>query len=164
LLLGFSKGRVRIEAEDPLKVDNEFLFSIERREKLKVLVLDGGQPKQSLYLRQAFTSTAELPYEVSIVAASAITPEEVAKHEVVIINDLPRLPNSVRQKLDELRKTGQGQLVILGENAEISWWNAYAKTPVKPVQRIFVPKDRGRPSVSMTTYDQNHSIFKPFKT
>jgi hypothetical protein len=164
LLLGFSKGRVRIEAEDPLKVDNEFLFSIERREKLKVLVVDAGKPKQSLYLRQAFTSTAELPYEVSIVAASAITPEEVAKHEVVIINDVPRLPDSVRQKLDELRKTGQGQLVILGENAEISWWNAYAKLPVKPVQRIFVPKDRGRPSVSMTTYDQNHSIFKPFKT
>jgi hypothetical protein len=34
LRLGFLKGRIRIEADDPLKVDNEFLFSIERREKL----------------------------------------------------------------------------------------------------------------------------------
>ena len=164
LPLGFSKGRVRIDAQDPLKVDNEFLFVIERREKLKVLVVDAGKPKQSLYLRQAYTSTAELPFEVTIVTGSAVTPEEVGKHEVVIINDVPRLPDKVREKMDELRKTGQGQLIILGENAEIAWWNSYAKLPVKAIQRIFVPKDRGRPSVSLTTYDQNHSIFKPFKT
>ncbi|PYS39297.1 MAG: hypothetical protein DMG14_14510 [Acidobacteria bacterium] len=164
LPLGFSKGRVRIDAQDPLKVDNEFLFVIERREKLKVLVVDAGKPKQSLYLRQAYTSTAELPFEVTIVTGSAVTPEEVGKHEVVIINDVPRLPDKVREKMDELRKTGQGQLIILGENAEIAWWNTYAKLPVKAIQRIFVPKDRGRPSVSLTTYDQNHSIFKPFKT
>src|SRR5438093_7133450 len=83
LPLGFSKGRVRIDAQDPLKVDNEFLFVIERREKLKVLVVDAGKPKQSLYLRQAYTSTAELPFEVTIVTGSAVTPEEVGKHEVV---------------------------------------------------------------------------------
>ena len=101
---------------------------------------------------------------MTIVTGSAVTPEEVGKHEVVIINDVPRLPDKVREKMDELRKTGQGQLIILGENAEIAWWNTYAKLPVKAIQRIFVPKDRGRPSVSLTTYDQNHSIFKPFKT
>jgi len=164
LPLGFLKGRVRIQADDPLKVDNDFLFVIERREKLKVLVVDAGKPKQSLYLRQAYTSTAELPFEVTTTTASAVSPEEVAKYEVVIINDVPRLPDKVRDKMDELRKTGQGQLIILAENAEISWWNDYAKLPVKVTQRIFVPKDRGRPAVALTTYDQNHTIFKPFKT
>jgi hypothetical protein len=164
LQLGFSRGRVKIEAEDPLMVDNEFLFSIERREKLNVLIVDAGKPKQSLYLRQAYTSTTDLPFEVTTVTASSLTPDEIAKHEVVVINDVPRLPDRVREKMDELRKTGKGQLVILGENAEIDWWNNYAKLPVKATQRIFVPKDRGKPSVSLTTYDQNHSIFKPFKT
>ena len=164
LPLGFLKGRVRIEADDPLKVDNEFLFVIERREKLKVLVVDSGKPKQSLYLRQAYTSTAELPFEVTVTTSSNVTPEEVGKYEVVIINDVPRLPEKVLSKMDELRKTGQGQLIILAENAEISSWNSYAKLPVKAVQRIFVPKDRGKPAVALTTYDQNHSIFKPFKT
>jgi hypothetical protein len=164
LQLGFSKGRVRIESDDPLKVDNEFLFVIERREKLNVLVVDAGKPKQSLYLRQAYTSTAELPFEVTTITNSAVTPEEIAKHEVVIVNDVPRLPDKVTQKMDELRKTGQGQLIILGENSDVGWWNNYAKLPVKPLSWIFVPKARGRPSVSMTTYDQNHSIFKPFKT
>src|SRR5215470_5236541 len=163
LRLGFLKGRVRIEADDPLKVDNEFLFSIERREKLNVLVVDAGKAKQSLYLKQAYTSTAELPFEITTVAATAITPEEVAKHEVVIINDVPRLPDKVRDKMDELRKTGQGQLVIMGPNADISWWSGYAKLPVKPTQRIFVARDRGRPFMALTTYDRNHPIFKPFE-
>src|SRR5262245_10020704 len=164
LPLGFSKGRVRIEAPDPLMVDNDFLFAIERREKLNVLIVDAGKAKQSLYLRQAYTSTPDLPFEVTTMVASAVTAEQLAKHEIVIINDVPRLSDSVRDKMDELRKTGQGQLIILGENSEISWWSNYAKLPVKPVQRIFVPKDRGRPSVSLTTYDQNHTIFRPFKT
>jgi hypothetical protein len=163
LPLGFSKGRIRIEAPDPLKVDNDFLFAIERREKLNVLVIDTGRAAQSLYLRQAYTSTADLPFEVTLVPASAITPEEVAmRHEAVIVNDVPRLPDRVRDKMDELRKTGQGQLIILGENADIGWWNSYAKLPVKLSQKIFVGKDRGRSSVSMVTYDQNHPVFKPF--
>src|SRR5215510_5002073 len=164
LPLGFLKGRVRIESDDPLKIDNDFLFVIERREKLKVLVVDAGKPKQSLYLRQAYTSTAELPFEVTAMTASAVTPEDIGKHEVVIINDVPRLPDKVPAKMDELRKTGQGQLIILGENADIGWWNGYAKLPVKVTQWILVTKDRGRPSVALTTYDRNHTIFKPFKT
>jgi hypothetical protein len=162
LQLGFSKGRVSIKTDDPLTVDNDFLFAIERREKLNLLVIDAGKPKQSLYLRQAYTSTADLPFEVNIIPASSITAEEVAKHEVVIVNDVPRLPEKVTGKMDELRKTGQGQLIILGENSETGWWNSYAKLPVKATGRIFVPKDRGRPSVSLVSYDQNHAIFKPF--
>jgi hypothetical protein len=164
LPIGFSKGRVRVEGADPLMVDNDFLFVIERREKLNVLVVDSGKPKQSVYLRQAYTSTTELPFEVTTIPATSVTPDEIAKHEVVIINDVQRLPDKVLPKMDELRKTGQGQLIILAENADLNWWNTYAKLPVKATQRIYTAKDRGRSSVSLTTYDQNHAIFKPFKT
>src|SRR5215467_2113385 len=163
LQLGFSKGRIHIDSNDPLKVDNDFLFSLQRREKLKLLIVDTGKAKQSLYLRQAYTASADLPFDVTMVPVSSVTPDEFAKYEVVIINDVPRLPDKAREKLDDLRKSGQGQLVILGENSEAGWWNDYAKLPVKAEQRIFVNKDRGRPSVSMTTYDRNHVIFKPFE-
>src|SRR2546428_4662149 len=121
LQLGFSKGRVHIDSKDPLKVDDDFLFSLERREKLRVLIVDAGKTKQSLYLRQAFTSSPDLPFEVAVVPVSSLTPEEVAKHEVVVINDVPRLPDKVRDRLDELRKTGQGQLTHLGGNAQPVW-------------------------------------------
>jgi len=163
LQLGFSEGRIHIDPNDPLKVDDDFLFSLQRREKLKLLIVDTGKPKQSLYLRQAYTSSPDLPFDVTIVPFSSITPEELAKYEVVVINDVPRLPDKAREKLDDLRRSGQGQLVILAENGESGWWNGYAKLPVKVEQRIFVSKDRGKPSVSMTTYDRNHVIFKPFE-
>src|SRR5437867_3629479 len=137
LQLGFSKGRIHIDPNDPLKVDDDFLFSLQRREKLKLLIVDTGKAKQSQYLRQAYTSSPDLPFEVSVLPASALTPEEASNHEVVVINDVPRLPDKVRDRLDDLRKTGQGQLIILGENADAGWWNSYAKFPVKAGQRIF---------------------------
>ena len=164
LPIGFSKGRVRIEADDPLKLDNDFLFALDRREKLSVLVVDAGRARQSFFLRQAYTSSPDLPYAVTVTQLQGVTPEELSKHDVVVLNDVPRLSDSLRNRLDELRKTGQGQLVILGENADTGWWNSYAKLPVKTTQKIFVAKDRGRPSVALTTYDHNHSIFKPFET
>ena len=163
LPLGFSKGRVTVEAKDPLPLDNDFLFALERREKLNVLVVDSGRAKQSLYLRQAYTSAPELPYEVTIMPASAVSPEEIAKHEVLVINDAARLQDKVRERMDDMRKAGQGQIVILGKNSDAGWWNGYAKLPVKVGKQIFVAKDRGRPSVSLTTYDRNHSIFLPFE-
>src|SRR5439155_13162609 len=103
LQLGFSNGRVHIDSNDPLKVDDDFLFALERREKLKLLIVDAGKAKQSLYLRQAYTSSPDLPFEVSVLPASAVTPEEVTNHEVVVINDVPRLPDKVRDRVDDLR-------------------------------------------------------------
>jgi hypothetical protein len=117
-----------------------------------------------LYLRQAYTSTPDLPYDVVVMQAPSVTPEELAKHQVVVINDVPRLPDKVRERMDELRKTGQGQLIILGPNTDTGWWNGYAKFPGKITQKMFVSKDRGRPSVSLTSIlDRNHPIFKPFE-
>jgi hypothetical protein len=164
LPLGTSKGRVRIEGEDPLKLDNDFLFSLERREKLSVLVVDNGRARQSFFLRQAYTSSEDLPYAVTVIPLPKATPDEIAKYDVVVINDVPRISGALQNRLDELRKTGQGQLIILGDGADIGAWQSYAKLPVKVNQKIYVSKDRGRSSVSLTTYDRTHTIFKPFET
>src|SRR2546430_2109486 len=79
LQLGFSKGRIHIDPNDPLKVDDDFICSPQRQEKLKLLIVDTGKPKQSLYLRQAYTSSPDLPFDVTIVPVSSITPVELAK-------------------------------------------------------------------------------------
>src|SRR5262249_13824760 len=87
--------------------------------------------------------------------------EQLGAEQVVIINDAPRLPDRVRDRLAELRKGGQGQLVILGENADLSWWSSFPGIPAKPNQKVFVQKDRGKPYYSVTTVNRNHAIFKP---
>lgn len=163
LPLGFSKGRVNIEAEDPLNVDHEFLFTINRREKLKVLVVDDGHPRQSYFLRQIFTASPDLPYELLGISASSLTPEQIGNHDVVVIDDVSRLSDAVRNRMNDMRKAGQGQIVILGPNSDLSWWSADPKFPVIATQKIFVGKDRGKPSYAITTYDRNHPIFKAFE-
>jgi hypothetical protein len=163
LPLGYSRGRVRIEAKDPLEVDNDFLFALNRLEKLKLLVVDTGKARQSLYLKQVFSSTIDLPFEMKTIPLEQLTAAEAGNHNVIVFNDVPRLPDAVRDRLNELRKGGQGQIVILGTNTDVGWWNAYTSFPMKLTQKIFVNKDRGKFSYAMTTYDHNHPIFKSFE-
>jgi hypothetical protein len=164
LPLGFVKGKIRITADDPLPQDNEFLFTVQRREKLNVVILDGGRPRQSFHLKAAFTAAPELPFNVNVGNASAVTPEELGSQDIVIFNDVAPLADAVRNKMVDARKSGQGQFVILGANADLNWWGAIPGFPAKPIRKIDVPKDRGKSAVYLTSYDRNHGIFKPFQT
>lgn len=164
LPLGVAKGKVRIESDDPLPVDNEFLFTIDRREKLSILVVDAGRPRQSLFLQAAFTASPGLPFNVKVASAQAVTPDDLKGQDVLILNDVPRVSDPVRNQMIQLRKAGQGQIVILGQNAELGWWGSLDGFPVKPLQKIEVAKDRGKPSVFLTTFDRNHGIFKPLQS
>jgi hypothetical protein len=164
LPIGATKGKLKIEATDPLAVDNEFLFSMVRLEKLKVLIVDAGRPRQSFYLKSAFASSTELPMEVTVANADTIRAEDLPKYSIVLVNDVPTLSDSVRDRMTELRKSGQqGQFVILGEYADLTWWGNYAALPVKPDQKITATRNLGKPSVVMTSFDRNHGIFKKFQ-
>ncbi len=163
LPLGFSRGRVRIEADDPLVIDNEFLFAIQRREKLRLLIVDAGRSRQSFFLEQALTSAPDLPFAVTTKRVNNVNAGELADYEVVILNDVPRLSDALKARLDELRTGGQGQLVFVADNAELDWWNGVEDLPVTLIEKVFVQSDRGQPSYSLTSYDRNHEIFVPLE-
>lgn len=154
---------MRVEAKDPLDVDNDFIFALNRLEKLKLLIVESGKAKQSIYLKQVFSSTMDLPFDMKTIPVDQLTAAELGSHNVVVINDIPRLPDALRDRMNELRKGGQGQIVILGTSADVGWWNGYTNFPLKITQRIYVNKDRGKFSYSMTSYDRNHPIFKSFE-
>ena len=163
LALGFAKGKIKIMADDPLPQDNEFVFGIERREKLNVLILDAGRPKQSFHLKAALTAGEDLPFGVKVGNASAVTIEELGSQDIVIFNDVPRLSDAVRSRMIDARKSGQGQLVVLGREADLKWWEAVDGFPAKPVRKVDVSTERGKTVVYLTSYDKNHGIFKPFQ-
>jgi hypothetical protein len=58
-------------------------------------------------------------------------------------------PSFVR--MVEARKTGQGQFVVMGANAELGWWGAMDGFPAKPVQKIDVSRDRNKSSIYLTS-------------
>jgi len=163
LPLGFAKGKVRIISDDPLPQDNEFLFTIERREKLNVLILDSGRPKQSFHLKAAFTAAPDLPFNVKVESGSTVTLDEIGSPDILILNDVGRLSDAARDRMIQARKTGQGQFVILGANADLGWWGGIEGFPAKPVQKVNVSRDRNKTSIYLTSYNKNHGIFKPFQ-
>ena len=164
LPMGYSRGRVEIEDPDQLASDNAFRFVILRRDRLRVLIADAGRSEQSFFLEQAFNSAPDLPFEIEIRQANSVTPAELENFEVIIINDVPELSDAVTDKLDELRRTeGQGQLVFLGENANVDWWNTYAAMPVTLGPKIFVESDRDQPFYSLTDYERSHDVFSPLE-
>ena len=163
LPLGYSKGRVRIDQKDPLDVDNEFLFSLNRREKLKLLVVDSGKTNQSLYLRQVYSSSVELSFDMKRDFCRQFVSGRARKPGCYRYQRCPTPDDRIRDRMNELRKSGQGQIVILGANADLGWWNGVTNLPVKLTQKIYVDKDRGKYAYSLTTYDRNHAIFKSFE-
>ena len=163
LPIGYSRGRVQIEDEDQLATDNEFRFVILRRDRLRVLIADAGRDEQSFFLEQAFSSAPDLPFEIEIRQANNVSPAELEDFEVVILNDVPQLTDAVRDKLDELRTMGQGQLVFLGENANVDWWNTYGAMPVRLGAKVFVEADRDQAFYSLTNYERSHDVFSPLE-
>jgi len=164
LALGFAKGKIKIVADDPLPQDNEFLFGIERREKLNVLILDSGRPRQSFHLKAAFTAAPDLPFNVKVANASVVSPEDLGSQDIVIFNDVQRLTDPVRDRAVQMRKSGrQGQLVILGNSSDLRWWESVSGFPAKPLRSVNVASERGKTVVYLTSYDRNHGIFKRFQ-
>jgi hypothetical protein len=163
LPMGYSRGRVRIEDSDELEADNEFLFVILRRDRLRVLIADAGRARQSFFLEQAFSAAPDLPFAVEVRRTSDLNAADLEDFEVVILNDVPRLTDEVADKLDEMRGMGQGLLVFLGENADVNWWNTVASLPVRLGDKVFVESDRNQAFYSLTSYEGSHDIFSPLE-
>ena len=164
LPLGYAQGRVTIEDEDPLMIDNEFIFVIHRRDRLELLIVDSGQARQSMFLENVFEASPELPFIVQRVTADRLTESMLDAAEVVILNDVRRLPSdALKNKLNERRAEGQGQLVIFGSNTDVDWWNTFQEIPVRLLSKVFVLRDRDEPYYSLTTYQRSHELFSAFE-
>lgn len=164
LPMGFAEGRVVIEDADQLMADNEWNFVIQRRDRMDLLLLDSGSRNQSLFLETAFRSDENFPFVVERARADQVSPTRTEQAKVVVINDVARLSDALRTALNRGREAGQGQLVILAENAESSWWNTFEELPARMGQKVFVQRDRDQPFYSLTRWDRGHEIFSALES
>lgn len=164
LPMGYAEGRVVIEDEDALMADNAWSFVIQRRDRMDLLLVDAGTRDQSLFLQTAFGSDPNFPFTVERVRYDAVSAARIAQARVVVINDVPRLSDALRNALNEARAGGQGQLVILAANAETSWWNSFEQLPVTLGNKVFVQRDRNQPFYSLTRWDRGHEVFSALES
>jgi hypothetical protein len=114
-------------------------------------------------LKTAFTATPDLPFSVKGGNANAVTVEEFGSQDIVVFNDVNRLSDAVRDRMVQARKSGQGQFVIMGPNADLAFWGSVEGFPAKPIRKVKVSTERGRTVALLTSYDRNHGIFTPFQ-
>jgi hypothetical protein len=127
-------GALRVSAHlgaDPLELDNARYAVAEVRERVSVLCADGdpsGEPFEGAAdFVVAALSTGEFdPGEESLAVRSvpwlALPSENIADHDVVILVDVPDVPEAQVEALHDLVRGG-GLIVFVGDNTKPHAWN-----------------------------------------
>ena len=159
----FARGVVRA-GSDLLPQDNTFYFVLTPSRPVSVLVVgsregNGEREDPSLYLSKALGIGSTPAFQLDLTTAARLTPANVTKHAVVILNDTPFPPAAASGVLARFVEQGGGLFVILGEHSTWSSGDAplLPGTLGAPVDR---PEGRGG---SFGFLDYSHPVFEIFK-
>ncbi|MEO8615970.1 MAG: PA14 domain-containing protein [Luteolibacter sp.] len=130
----------RIDAKDDLVSDNRLERVVMVRGNLPVLLVDGN-PAGSFFERAAGYSALALAPSIGlingnptagkflmapqVVTAPALREQDLDNAAVIILADVPRLPEDIANKLAGRIAEGAGLLVIAGPRAEAAFYNAW---------------------------------------
>lgn len=130
----------RIDTKDDLAADDRLDHAVTVRGKLPVLLVDGN-PAGSFFERAAGYSALALAPSSSliggrsagndflmdprVVSAAALTEEDLAASSVVILADVPRIPERLANKLSDKIAAGAGLIILAGPRAESSFYNTW---------------------------------------
>ncbi len=148
-------------------------FVLDPQDRVKVLIVD-GDPKTSLvqsetfFLSRSLNPTGEL--DSSLFLPTVIIPERLKSvslksYQVLILCNLPTVPEEVLPRLTEYLRQGGGLLIFLGDRVDIDTYNRklfQSNTPILPTQlearRVLTPA-KGE---SLAKVDTSHAILKGF--
>ena len=130
----------RIDVNDDLASDNRLERVVTVRGKLPVLLVDGN-PAGSFFERAAgYSALALAPstgliggkragerflMDPRVVSATALREEDLEGAAVIVLADVPRLPERIAGRLAEKIAMGAGLLVIAGPRADATFYNTW---------------------------------------
>jgi hypothetical protein len=120
---GWHWAKLQLDATDALDADNDTIGAIKVWEKLPVLVVDGQLTNLGGFASSDFLLAALRPGGPSLVVPKVISAADVGAsnlddYAVVILNDVPRLPVGVAERLANYAQAGHGVWVILGRRTD----------------------------------------------
>lgn len=152
------RASVRL-SDDALLRDNVFHFVVSPEKPIRVLVAErpGAQRNSSLYLMRALAVSETPKIEVTSRQADSLAAEDLARANVVMLNDAPIAQNT-GDRLKAFVEGGGGVFVALGERGS---WPASADilpgVPGPPVDRT-----RG-PAARLGALEYGHPLFEVFR-
>ncbi len=158
---GVALGKLSLDVGDDLPADNTWYFTIEKATPFEVVLLDDSrEADDSLFFRQAMASGENLPFQVKRVP---VLPDlDPAKMPVVVLSDLPSLPDAAR--LEQFVSAGGGLIVTLGSGVRPENYAAAASDllPAKPITKHYGIAG-GSQFVTLGTISEQNPIFEGFK-
>jgi hypothetical protein len=107
-------------SDEGLTYDNELYFSISEPKKINVLSI--GTAEKSSFLSKIYRSTE---FNYSNVELNALNYNQLEKQDVIIVNELSKIPQALQTTLTDFAKK-DGNLIVIpssdGDNLELSNW------------------------------------------
>lgn len=141
-------GEIKIQNNDTFLFDNNFFFSINYDEKIKVLNIG----KTSNDYPNIFT---EEEFIFSQVSDAKINYNAIPKQQLIILNELEVIPPSLTKSIEDFVKKGGALVVIPNRQADLNSYNNFFRN-----MRLGTISKSQRDSLKITTIHYDHPLFK----
>ncbi len=171
---GAFNGEVRLEP-DELGADNSRYFTVDVRDRLPVLLVN-GDPSQVPYLNETFYVDLALrapaglggdeqtlsPIQTHVVTAGEFLQQRPEDYGCVMLVNVPRLPGLWAERLLRYVEGGGGLIIFLGDRVDPASYNA-ALSPtggqaLLPAE-LAEPRDAPESGSAMRLVSRSHPIF-----
>jgi Aerotolerance regulator N-terminal/von Willebrand factor type A domain len=115
---GFSRCEVKIDSADALPEDDTSLFTVERTDPERVLLVhESGDRRSPLYFNAALEAAAQSAFKLQTVAVDQLNGLAPSNFGFVVLSDVASLPSAFESDLDRYVRGGGSVLIALGTNA-----------------------------------------------
>lgn len=142
------KGRLQV-TDPSLNYDDQFFFNINRKEKVKVLAIGD---KDADYLSRLYTPNEFILQQTIL---NQLDYSNIDKQNVVVLNNLKTIPNSLQQVLRRFRENGGTVIVIPAVGSDLDSYNQFLSgfSATKLLEEVTVDK-------KITTISFDHPLYK----
>ncbi len=140
-------GRIVIE-DNGLQYDNQFFFNINKQEKINILAINEADDSflKRIYTNDEFTLTS--------VSLNNLNYSSIPNQNLVILNELKDIPNSLSTALLSLTKEGGNIVVIPSIESTLTSYTPLLKSLLLPqIQTAVIQEKR------ITTINYSHPLF-----
>ena len=116
------KGKIVIE-DNGLDYDNTFYFSIQKREKINVLLI--AEREENSFLSRIYTDEE---FNLTKSTIANLNYSDLEKQNIIVINELIEIPITLQQALNSFSSTGGTLVLIPNDQGKNQNYNAFLKT------------------------------------
>ncbi|AUC15387.1 hypothetical protein BTO06_09645 [Tenacibaculum sp. SZ-18] len=142
------KGRLEINFKDTYNFDNSFFFSLNSNEKINVLAIGESNDFLSrIYTSDEFNFTSNSSQNVNY--------NSIEQQQLVILNELEKIPQSLTTGLSTFTKNGGHLIVIPNLKSDLNSYNVFLKNiSAGNIQ------NKKSDSLKITSINFNHPLLK----